>query len=76
MASSQHQNGAAEVLVKLVKGVMKALMHQLGAHVLSLNELNTVLIETANIVNSRPIGIKPNLDTDSEFLSPNSFLLG
>ena len=75
-ASSQHQNGAAEVMVKLVKGVMKSLMHQIGAHILSLNEPNTVLMETSDLVNSRPIGIKPNRDADAEFLCPNSFLLG
>ena len=39
MASSQHQNGGAEVMVKLVKGVIKSLMHEIGAHILSLNEL-------------------------------------
>ena len=76
MSCSQHQNGGAEVMVKLAKGVIKSLMHELGSQVLSLNELNTVLIEAANLVNSRPIGLKPNRDTDSEFLSPNSLLLG
>ena len=54
----------------------ESLLRQLGEHILSLNELNTVLAEVASIVNSRPIGIKPNKDTDSEFLSPNSLLLG
>ena len=76
MASSQHQNGGAEIMVKLVKGVKESLLRQLGEHILSLDELNTVLAETASIVNSRPIGIKPNKDTDSEFLCPNSLLLG
>ena len=63
-------------MVKLVKGVKESLLRQLGEHILSLDELNTVLAETASIVNSRPIGIKPNKDTDSEFLCPNSLLLG
>ena len=76
MASSQHQNGGAEVLIKLAKGVMKSIMQELGEQKLTLNELNTVLMETAQIVNSRPIGIKPNKDTDFEYLSPNSILLG
>ena len=68
-ANSQHENGGAEIMVKLAKGVMSALMQELGAHILTLNELNTVLLEVTNIVNSRPIGIKPNLDTDSQFVS-------
>ena len=74
--NSQHENGGAEIMVKLSKGVMSALMQELGAHILTLNELNTVVLEVTNIVNSRPIGIKPNLDTDSQFLCPNSLLLG
>ena len=76
MASSQHQNGGVEIMIKLVKGVMKSIMHQLGRHILTLNELNTVLQETANLVNSRPLGIKPNTDSSDDFLSPNSLLLG
>ena len=75
-ANSQHQNGGAEIMVKLIKGTMKALMEQLGKHVLSLNELNTVMMEATNLINSRPIGIKPNQDMDTEFLTPNSLLLG
>ena len=75
-ANSQHQNGGAEVLIKLSKGVIKALMQNLGEQKLTLNELNTVLLEAAHIVNSRPIGLKPNQDTDFEYLSPNSILLG
>ena len=76
MANSQHQAGGVEVMVKLAKGAMKALMHELGEQKLTLNELFTVLAEAANLINSRPIGIKPNKDTDSEFLTPNSLLLG
>lgn len=76
MASSQHQNGGAEVLIKLAKGVMKSIMQELGEQKLTLNEPNTVLMETAQIVNSRPIGIKPNKDTDFEYLSPIHYSLG
>merc|ERR1712082_323642 len=76
MPSSQHQNGAAEVIIKLVKGVKKSILHALGESVLSLNELNTLMVEIANLVNERPIGLKPNSVTDTEFLSPNSILLG
>ena len=76
MAASQHQNGGAESLIKLVKGVMKALVHTLSDTMLTLNELNTLLAECSNLVNERPIGQKPNSQTDPEFLSPNSLLLG
>ena len=76
MAASQHQNGAAESLVKLVKGVKKSLMHSMKESKLSLNELNTLLAECSNLVNERPIGTKPNSQTDPEYLSPNSLLQG
>ena len=69
MAASQHQNGAAESMVKFSKGVMKALVKAYGESKLSLNELNTLLAETANLVNERPIGAKPNSQTDSEFFT-------
>ena len=76
MADSQHQNGVTEILVKLVKGVKKSLLHALGDTKLSLNEMNTLMVEISNLVNERPIGLKPNTNTDSEYLSPNSLLLG
>ena len=72
MADSQHQNGVTEILVKLVKGVKKSLLHALGDTRLSLNEMNTLMVEISNLVNERPIGLKPNTNTDSEYLSPNS----
>ena len=76
MVNSQHQNGAAEVLIRLVKGVRKSLLHALGDTRLSLNEMNTFMLEVSNLVNERPIGVQPNSRTDSEYLSPNSLLLG
>ena len=75
MANSQHQNGGAEVLVKMSKGVIKALMQGLGEHKLTLNELNTVFLETAHLVNSRPIGLKPTMNMDFEYLSLTTKLL-
>ena len=72
MASSQHQNGSAEIMIKLCKKVMKALMSAIGTNVLFINELLTVLKETANLVNERPIGLKPIKGTDPQYLSPNS----
>ena len=76
MAASQHQNGPAESMVKLVKGVKKSLMHAMGDTKLSLNELNTMLAEVSNVVNERPIGLKPIIESDPAYLSPNSLQLG
>ena len=70
MADSQHQNGGAESLIKVVKGITRLLMRVVGDTKLSLNELNTLL------ANERPIGLKPNTKTDPEYLSPNSLHLG
>jgi len=76
MASSHHQAGAVEVMVKLVKGVKKTLLKVLGTTILSLNEMFTMLSEVTNIVNERPIGTKPNSLSPTDYLSPNSLLLG
>ena len=76
MANSQHQNGVTEIMIKLAKSVIKSLVKSIGEQVLNLNELNTLLAEAAQIVNERPIGLKPNESVDSAFLSPNSLLLG
>ena len=75
-ANSQHQNGVTEVMIKLAKSVMKSLLKSIGEQILSLNELNTLLAETSQLVNERPIGMKPNESVDSSYLSPNSLLLG
>ena len=76
MAGSQHQNGAAEALIKMVKGVKNSMMKALGTQVLTLNELNTLMAEVAQLINERPIGLKPNERTHPHFLSPNSLYLG
>ena len=76
MAASQHQNGPAESMIKLTKGVRKSLMHAMGDTKLSLNEMNTMLAEVSNLVNERPIGLKPIIGSDPEYLSPNSLQLG
>ena len=75
-ANAQHQNGITEIMVKLAKGVMKSLLTVIGENVLTLNELNTLLCETAQLVNERPIGIQPNEKVDCKYLSPASLLLG
>ena len=75
-ASSQHQNGVTEILIKLVKGVKKSILCAMGDTRLTLNEMNTLMLEITNLINERPIGVLPNSKTDSEYLSPNSLLLG
>jgi transposase InsO family protein len=54
------QNGCAESLVKSVK---KALFTVIGAQELTFTEMQTVLMESASLVNERPIGRHP---TDPE----------
>ena len=76
MAKSAHQNGAVEIIVKMVKGIMDSLQKAIGSTILFFNELFTLVKEAANLANERPIGLKPNLQTDPQFLSPNSLLLG
>ena len=76
MANSQHQNGATEIMVKLVKGVKKSILSVLGDTKLCLNEMFTLLAEVGNLINERPIGIKPNEKSNNDYLSPNSLLLG
>ena len=50
MAASQHQNGAAESLIKFSKGVIKSFLRSYGDTKLTLNEMFTLLWETANVV--------------------------
>ena len=76
MANSQHQNGTAEVMAKMVKSVQKSFLRALGDTRLNLNEMCTLLAEVGNLINERPIGIKPNDKSCTDYLSPNSLLLG
>ena len=52
------------------------LLNVIGKSILSLNERNTLLKETANICNERPIGVRPNSVSSTEYLAPNLLLLG
>ena len=68
------QNGACESLIKSVK---VSLQKAIGDSVLTFAELQTVLYEAANLVNSRPIGVKLGYDVSLGFyLCPNDLLLG
>ena len=66
-------NGTVESLIKSVK---RALYNSIGNQVLSFSEMQTVLLEVANLVNERPIGRKPTVPNDSTYLSPNDLILG
>ena len=74
--NAQHQNGAAEIMIKPIKGAMKSLMKTLGSTIFSLNKLNTLFLEVANLMNEIPIGMKPIESTDPVYLSPKSLYLG
>ena len=60
----------------LIASVKKCLFFAIGSQVLSLIEFQTVLFETANLLNDRPIGRHPTQPEDGFYLSPNSLLLG
>ena len=66
-------NGTAEALVKSTKRAMNAAV---GEAVLTFSELQTCLMEAAQLVNSRPIGSLPETPQDGTYLSPNDMLLG
>ena len=66
-------NGCCEALIR---SLTKSIVHTIGNHVLTLSEMQTVLYETANIVNERPIGTTPKTIEDGSYLCPNDILLG
>lgn len=72
-ADGPWQNGCSEALVKSVK---KALEGSVGKQILTVNELQTVCFEAANLVNERPIGRHPTDPSDGVYLCPNQLLLG
>jgi len=72
-ADAPWYNGTAEALVKSTK---RALGAAVGESVLSFSELQTCLMEAAQLVNQRPIGVLPNSPNDSTYLCPNDLLLG
>ena len=65
--------GAVESLVSTVK---RALKFAMADHRLSAAEFSTVCKEAANLVNERPLGLLPSLDSEVNVLTPNCLLLG
>ncbi|KAK4304812.1 hypothetical protein Pmani_023247 [Petrolisthes manimaculis] len=73
-ADAPWQNGCSEALIRLIK---RSLTLIIGDSVLTFGELQTVLFEVANMLNERPIGIKPCTDPDlGTYLCPNDLILG
>ena len=73
-AEGQHQNGLSESLVKITK---RSLKHNISGNVLTFGQLQTVLFEVANIINSRPIGIISGSDPSCPSpITPNDLILG
>ena len=66
-------NGCCESLTKSVK---KSIDFALGKQHVTFSELQTVVFEAANLVNERPIGIKPGRCNDNSYLAPNDLILG
>ena len=73
-AEGQHQNGLSESLIKSVK---RSIHHVIGKNILTSSELQLMLFEIANVINSRPIGTIPSSDPECPTaLTPNDLILG
>ena len=72
-ADAPWYNGTAEALVKSTK---RALDAAVGVSVLSFSELQTCMMEAAQLVNQRPIGALPSTPDDGTYLCPNDLILG
>ena len=73
-AEGQHMNGLSESLIRSTK---RSLENTIGDHTLTFSELQTVLYNIANIINSRPIGIVNDSDPSHPTpITPNDLLLG
>ena len=70
--SPWHQ-GAAESLIKTAK---RALDYSIHNQRLSVPEFLTVCTEAANLINERPIGLLPDVNSKINVLTPNCLLLG
>ena len=71
---SPWRQGKAERLISIVK---KQVYVSLGDSVVTPVELQTILMEVANMCNERPLGLsKPRDDGSYDILTPNQLLLG
>ena len=72
-ADSPWHQGAVESLIKAAK---RAIHFSVSNQRLSVPEFLTVCCEVSNLLNERPIGVKPSVDSTINVLTPNSLLLG
>ena len=73
-ANAPFQNGCSEALIRLVK---RGILISVGNNILSYSELLSAFYEIANLLNERPIGIKPGNDLSlGSYLCPNDLILG
>ncbi|KAL9987899.1 hypothetical protein ACROYT_G002279 [Oculina patagonica] len=72
-ADSPWHQGAVESLIKAAK---RAIHFSVSNQRLSVPEFLTVCCEVSNLLNERPIGVKPSVDSVINALTPNSLLLG
>ncbi|XP_063603426.1 uncharacterized protein LOC134779294 [Penaeus indicus] len=67
-------NGVSEALIKSVK---RSICVSIGDSILTFGELQTALFCIANLMNERPIGLKPGFSLElGSYLCPNDLLLG
>ena len=72
-ADSPWYQGAVEILVKAAK---RALDLSVRGIRLSVPEILTAFTQAADLLNERPLGIMPSLDSSISVITPNSLLLG
>ena len=74
-AEGHHQNGLSESMIKSVKRTIK---HKVtDNNVLTFGQLQTVMFEVADIINSRPISIISGSDPNNPSpITPNHLILG
>ncbi|KAK3753771.1 hypothetical protein QZH41_014230 [Actinostola sp. cb2023] len=72
-ADSPWYQGAVESLVKSAK---RAIHFAVNNQRLSVPEFLTLCYEVSNLMNERPIGAQPSIDSTLNILTPNSLLLG
>ena len=65
-----------EAVESLIKAAKRAIHFSVSNQRLSLPEFLTVCSEVSNLLNERPIGLKPTEDSAINVLTPNSLLLG
>ena len=73
---AQHMNGCSEALVRVTKRVLS---QRLDGVILTFEELQTVLFEVANVLNSRPLGVYARPGDDplgGGPITPNHLLMG